>query len=144
MSLPGTIAHAIQSTQIWLNELCLNGDLSDTNEAVAVLRSVLHQLRDQLNVHEAANLSAQLPLIIRGLYFEGWQPEKVPNKIRSKQQFFERLMDHFPNAVPVERAVKDVFALLAHHCDPGEISDVLEQLPQELKELWPLNAQNFR
>jgi uncharacterized protein (DUF2267 family) len=40
--------------------------------------------------------------------------------------------------------VQDVFALLAHHCDPGEISDVIAQLPGEIKELWPKSAQTYR
>jgi uncharacterized protein (DUF2267 family) len=49
-----------------------------------------------------------------------------------------------PRPIPAERGIRDVFALLAHHCDPGEISDVIDQLPKELKELWPENAQTFR
>jgi uncharacterized protein (DUF2267 family) len=145
MGIPTTITNAVQTTQTWLNELCDNGELADPSEAVAVLRSVLHQLRDRLTVEEAVDLSAQLPMIIRGMYFEGWQPKKVPIKVQTKQQFIDDLAgQHFPNAVPTERAVRDVFALLAHHCDPGEISDVIEQLPQEIKELWPQSAQTFR
>ena len=109
-----------------------------------VLRSVLHQLRDHLTLKEAVDLSAQLPMIVRGMYFEGWQPNKVPDNVHTKQHFIDELTSrHFPNAVPTERAVRDVFALLAHHCDPGEIADVIEQLPQELKELWPRSAQTF-
>ena len=49
MGIPATIANAVQTTQTWLNELCDNGELADTSEAVAVLRSVLHQLRDHLD-----------------------------------------------------------------------------------------------
>jgi uncharacterized protein (DUF2267 family) len=37
-----------------------------------------------------------------------------------------------------------VFALLAHHCDPGEIADVVDQLPSEIKQLWPETARSFR
>ena len=145
MSIPATIANAVQTTQQWLNELCANGDLSDTGEAVAVLRSVLHQLRDRLSLEEAVDLSAQLPLIVRGMYYEGWRPNKVQSKAHTRHQFIDELTSgHFPNSVPAERAVRDVFALLARHCDPGEISDVIQQLPHELKELWPTSAQTFR
>ena len=145
MALPPTISHAVQTTQIWLNELCERGDLADPSEAVAVLRCVLHQLRDRITLEEAVDLSAQLPLIVRGLFFEGWRPHRAPSKAHTKQEFFDELAArHFPNAVPVERAVRDVFALLTHHCDPGEIADVLEQLPLEVKMLWPETARNFR
>ena len=145
MGIPPTITNAVQTTQTWLNELCENGELADTSEAVAVLRCVLHQLRDRLTLEQAVDLSAQLPLIVRGMYFEGWKPNKAHVKVHTKQQFIDELTSrHFPNAVPAVRAVRDVFALLAHHCDPGEISDVVQQLPQDLKELWPQNAQTFR
>ncbi len=144
MSIPPTVANAVQSTQIWLNELCEKGELADTSEAIAVLRSVLQELRDRLSLEEVVDLSAQLPLIVRGLYFEGWRPNKPP-KIHTKQQFIDQLASKgFPNAVPAEQAIRAVFSLLARHCDPGEISDVIEQLPHELKTLWPQNAQTFR
>lgn len=145
MTLPTTIRHAEQQVQEWLKELRDNGDLVDLDEALAVLRVVLHQLRDRLSVEEAVDLAQQLPIIVRGLYFEGWRPSRAPSKVHSRQQLFdETLIALLPRTVPPERAVRDVFALLAHHCDPGEIGDVIDQLPQELKELWPESAQTYR
>ena len=91
------------------------------------------------------DLGAQLPTMIRGIYYEGWQPSRTPTKVRSRQEFVDVVSAReFPNAVPVEQAIRDVFALLAHHCDPGEISDVIGQLPSELKSLWPKGAQTYR
>jgi uncharacterized protein (DUF2267 family) len=145
MTLPPTIARTVQKTQEWLKELSDNGDLSDPQESLAVLRVVLHHLRDRLSLEEAVDLGAQLPTLIRGFYYEGWQPHKPLTRIRSRQRFVHEVAAHdFPNAVPSERAIRDVFALLAHHCDPGEVSDVIDQLPSELKELWPKTAQTFR
>jgi uncharacterized protein (DUF2267 family) len=145
VTVPPSIAQTIQKTQEWLKELIDNGDLADTQESLAVLRAVLHHLRDRLTLEEAVDLGAQLPTLIRGIYYEGWQPRKRPTRIRSKQEFVYEVADkNFPNAVPSEQAIRDVFALLAHHCDPGEISDVIGQLPGELKELWPKTAQTYR
>jgi uncharacterized protein (DUF2267 family) len=145
MTIPPSIAHAIQKTQEWLKELSDNGDLADTQESLAVLRAVIHHLRDRLTLEEAVDLAAQLPTIVRGIYYEGWQPHKPPTKIHSRQEFVDEVASHgLPSAVPAERAIRDVFALLAHHCDPGEIADVIGQLPAELKELWPKSAQTFR
>lgn len=145
MTFPPSVARTLQKTQIWLKELSDNGDLADPQEAIAVLRAVLHHLRDRLTLEEAVDLGAQLPTLIRGIYYEGWQPHKPVPRIRSRQKFVHEVAaKDFPNAVPSERAIRDVFALLAHHCDPGEISDVIGQLPGELKELWPKSAQTFR
>lgn len=145
MTLPATVSHAVQQTQEWLKELRDNGDLADVTEAYTVLRAVLHQLRDRLTVEEAVDLGAQLPLIVRGIYFEGWQPRHVPEKVRTKQKFLDAVtMKLLPHRNPPEPAVRDVFALLAHHCDPGEIANVIAQLPTELKELWPQGARAFK
>jgi uncharacterized protein (DUF2267 family) len=62
---------------------------------------------------------------VRGIYFEGWRPSRVPEKIRSKQKFLDEV----------------VMKLLPH---PGEIADVIDQLPAEIKELWPEGARTFK
>jgi len=145
MTLSAPVAHAVQTMQEWLKELRETGELADEAAAYAVLRSVLHQLRDRLTLEEAVDLGAQIPLMVRGLYYEGWRPHTVPRKIRSRQAFLDELSDDLlPHTYPVDWAVSTVFALLAHHCDPGEIADVIGQLPDDLKELWPETARTFR
>lgn len=81
MTLHPTIAHGVQQLQEWLKELADNGGFASEGEAYAVLRAVLHQARDRrLTLEEAVDLGAQLPLIVRGIYFEGWQPSQVPHR----------------------------------------------------------------
>jgi uncharacterized protein (DUF2267 family) len=144
MTLPATLSHAVQQTQVWLKELRDNGDLADEAAAYSVLRAVLHQLRDRLTPDEATDLAAQLPLIIRGVYFEGWRPRQTPEKVRTRQDFLDGVTTKLrPHPIAAEAATRDVFALLAHHCDQGEIADVIAQLPAELKALWPETAQTY-
>ena len=145
MTLPATLSHAVQQTQVWLKELRDNGDLADEATAYSVLRAVLHQLRDRLTPDEAVDFAAQLPLIVRGVYFEGWQPRQTPEKLRTKQEFLDGVATKLrPHPIAAESAVRDVFSLLAHHCDLGEIADIIAQLPTELKTLWPETAQTFK
>jgi len=40
-------------------------------------------------------MAAQLPTLIRGLFFEGWKPAKVPVKM-TRQEFLERVRREFP------------------------------------------------
>lgn len=145
MSLSPSVGRAVETMQVWLKELKETGELADEAAAFSVLRAVLHQLRDRLTLEEAVDLGAQIPLMVRGLFFEGWQPHRVPRKVRSKTAFLDELSkDVLPFTYPVDWAVAAVFKLIAHHCDPGEIADVVGQLPDDLKELWPETARNFR
>lgn len=145
MTVPATVSHAVQQLQEWLKEIRDNGGLEDEGEAYSILRVVLHLLRDRLTVDEAAQLAAQLPLIVRGIYYEGWDPSGKPNKIRTRQVFLDKVtLDLLPRQLPPDPLVRAVFSILAHHLDPGEISDVIAQLPDELKEFWPLTARTYK
>ena len=145
MTVPPAIADGVQQIQEWLKELRDNAGLSDEAEALSVLRNVLHQLRDRLTPDEAIELGAQLPVIVRGLYYEGWRPSRTPQKVRTKQAFLDEVTTKMlPRRLPPESVVKDVFALVAHHCDPGEVGDVIAQLPSEIKALWPETARTFK
>ena len=143
MTLPSTVAHAVQQTQIWLKELADTAGLADEAEALACLRAVLHELRDRLSLEEAVDLGAQLPTLLRGIYYEGFRPHHAHDTDRSAQHFLNaitmRLLPRRPEPV-----AKAVLAIVAHHCDPGEIADVIGQLPAEIKELWPLTARTYR
>lgn len=145
MTVPASIAHSVQKTQEWLKELRDNADLEDEEEALALLRVVLHQLRDRLTPEEAVQLGAQLPTVIRGVYYEAWRPSRTPERIRSKQEFLDEItMKLLPRRQKPEQAAQDVFALVAHHCDPGEVSQVIDQLPADIKKLWPEKARSYR
>ena len=146
MSIPSPLAHALQQTQEWLKELRDNADLADEAEAWSGLRSVLHQLRDRLTMEEAVQLSAQLPLVVRGVFFEGWKPHQVPDKsIKSQQDFLDALSVRLlPRRIPAEPLARSVFGQLARHVDAGEISQVISQLPDDIKALWPMSARTFK
>jgi uncharacterized protein (DUF2267 family) len=144
MTIPSSIAHGVQQTQEWSKELRDNADLADEAEALSVLRSVLHQLRDRLTPEEAVQLGAQLPVILRGIYYEGWRPTRTPQKAHRTQFLDEVTMKMLPRRIDPETAARDVFALIARHCDPNEIADVIDQLPADLKELWPMPARTFK
>jgi uncharacterized protein (DUF2267 family) len=138
MSIPASIAHAVQQSQEWLKALCEAGSYASETEALAVLRAVLHQLRDRLTPQEAVDLGAQLPTIVRGIYYEGWRPSRTPEKVRSADAFLDGVRAKLaPHPIAPGPATRDVFSLLAQAIDSGEIADVIDQLPAEIKALWP-------
>ena len=146
MTHPAVVSHTVQQLQEWLREISITAGLADETEALSVLRCVLHQLRDRLTIDESVQFAAQLPMIVRGIYFEGWQPRRVPDKaVKTRQEFLDALaVRMLPRRLPPEPMAQCVFAILAHHLDPGEISDVIGQLPEDIKGLWPLTAQTFK
>lgn len=144
MSIPASISHSVQQTQEWLKALCEAGGYSGETEALAVLRAVLHQLRDRLTTDEAVDLAAQLPMIVRGIYFEGWRAKSTAEKVRTREQFLEGVAHKLaPHPIKAEHATRDVFALLAQAIDSGEIADVINQLPAGIKELWPTGMKKW-
>jgi len=99
----------------------------------------LHALRDRLTVDEVAQLGAQLPILVRGLYYDQWHPAGKPERLRHKEEFLAAVAEELDDIGPInpERATRAVFAVLEHHIAPGEIEDVMGMLPARLRELWP-------
>ena len=128
----------VHKTNSWLKEISQELGV-DRRRAYDALRAVLHCLRDRLTVEEAAHLADQLPLLVRGIYYEAWRPAGKPEKIRSREEFLERVDAHFQKTEPIdpEEAVRAVFQVLENHITPGEIHDVIQNLPEKIRALWP-------
>lgn len=130
------IERSVQKTNQWLNELAT--DLgSDESTAWRVLRGYLHVLRDRLTIDEAAQLAAQLPHLIRGVFYEGFDPGHQPEKIRARDAFLARLAERaqLAGADEAATAAVTVTRLLRRHISQGEVDDVLSQLPMEIREV---------
>ena len=133
------IDHTVQLTREWVRELSDRLDWGDEQRAYRLLRVTLQALRDWLDVNEAADLSAQLPLLVRGIFFEGWHPAGVPVAERSRAAFLARIERGFKGDPidDIEYAVMAVFKLLNHRISEGEVQDVRMRLPKQLRTLWP-------
>jgi uncharacterized protein (DUF2267 family) len=128
----------IQTTNIWLNDLTDRMGWQDKHRAYHALRVVLHALRDRLPVDQAAALGAQLPMLVRGFYYEGWHPHGKPVKERHKEEFLVPIAAAFqddPDALP-EKVTRAVFQVLAKHVTAGEIEGLKHLLPGEIRSLW--------
>jgi uncharacterized protein (DUF2267 family) len=108
------------------------------NQSYAALRTVLHLLRDRMPVQECAVFAQQLPLILRGIYFDGWQPTNVPIKLNRDDFLFE-VRQHFPYDVEggTERVVQVVLDALSRHITPGQWQDVKDNMPKDLVQNFP-------
>jgi uncharacterized protein (DUF2267 family) len=136
----------LQKTNDWLQDLRHELGWDDRQKAYLALRATLHALRDRLTVEEVAHLGAQLPMLIRGFYYEGWDPTGKPVRERHKEEFLTRISREFTDDVrggparsPSDIA-RAVFTVLARRVTEGEMEDVKQILPAELRELLPADA----
>lgn len=128
----------LQKTDMWLTDLMKELKWQDSHKAYLALRAVLHTLRNRLTVEEAAQLAAQLPMLVRGFYFEGWDPTGKPVRERHQEEFLSHVKNYFKNDERVipEQVVRAVFRLLGRHISKGEVEDIKHTLPAEVRVLW--------
>ena len=107
-------------------------------QSYAALRAVLHTLRDRLPVNEAAQLGAQLPMLVRGIFYTGWDPAKVPLKM-NRDEFLQRVRDSVPDQIEgdTEQLVNVVLQALRQYITDGEWDDVKSVIPKELANALP-------
>ena len=135
-----SIDHTVQLTHIWINELDARLGWENKHRSYRLLRTVLQAVRDWLSVNEAAGFGAQLPELLRGIYYEHWRPATMPVKQRSKVDFIARVDSAF-EADPIlitSDAVTAVFELLSDKIAAGEIEKVRHALPAGIRALGPL------
>ncbi|HET6161687.1 MAG TPA: DUF2267 domain-containing protein, partial [Dongiaceae bacterium] len=76
---------SLQTTNIWLKEIC--DELGpDRQVAWHVLGAGLRALRDRLEPDLAAHLAAELPLVVRGAYYDRYRPSEQPRLTRSRAE----------------------------------------------------------
>jgi uncharacterized protein (DUF2267 family) len=133
----------LQKTNSWLQDLMQALNWTDRHMAYSALRATLHALRDHLTVEEVAQLGAQLPMLIRGFYYEGWNPTGKPLRERHLEQFLAHIEQQFRDDDTVDILVESaqvaqaVFQVLSQRISAGEIEDVRHVLPAEIRSLWP-------
>ena len=103
------------------------------NQSYAALRAVLHTLRDLLLPEEAVQMGAQLPMLLRGMYYDGWKPAKTPKKAKKKDFIAEiRRRFTFSIDVDIESLVGIVLSALRKHVSLGEAEDITSELPKDI------------
>lgn len=134
------IESTLATSRRWLRELREELELpeDDAGRAFHALRAGLHAIRDRLPPPEAVHLGAQLPALVRGIYYDGFQLTNEASKIRTRVEMIQRVQrelepDHQLSAPAVLHAV---IALLERHVSAGEIGKLVSTLPKPIAELW--------
>lgn len=128
------LEHGIHVTNAWLRDVAAELQADDHQQAYRALRVTLHVLRDRLPVDEAAQLAAQMPDLLRGVYYEGWNPSKTPARFRTREQLLERVAHEAPYHGHTEAsyAMSAALAVLRRRISAGEMADVTAVLPTDI------------
>jgi uncharacterized protein (DUF2267 family) len=129
----------LQETNLWLKDLMNRLGTEDRRLAYRVLSATLHAVRDRIGPQNAVHLGAQLPMLVRGFYYEGWHAAGTPTKERRKFDFLEHVSAEIFGGLKVdpETAVRAVFEVMCDKIDPNEVEKLIKLFPEELRLLWP-------
>ena len=127
----------LETTHVWLNEIV--EDLGpDKQVAWKVLSTVLHKLRDRLPLPLAAHLGAQLPLLVRGVYYDQFEPGRLPSERKGRDEFVAEVAEWLSDTRPVDpqEAIRSVFRVLSRHISEGQVNKVRDALPKSIRQMW--------
>jgi uncharacterized protein (DUF2267 family) len=134
-----TLDTAVGATEEWINALMARLGWQGKERTYLALLAALHALRDALPRDEAGYLGVQLPVLLRGLYFEGWHPASHLQRAKSRSAFVERIQEgvHRDPGINAEAVAHAVFALLAERLPLGEVENAKAATPEPLRMFWP-------
>jgi uncharacterized protein (DUF2267 family) len=135
----------IQTANIWLDEI-MEEIGPDRRVAWHVLGVVLRTVRDRIPLGLAAHLGSQLPIIIRGSYYDQWSPFAEQLKMRDPDELFAHVEEGLRDIrrVNPRNAVIAVFGVLSRHLPRGQSTNVRDALLGEIQPLWHLDDEGER
>lgn len=124
----------VQDTFCWIDEACFRLSTDDRQHGWHALRGVFFALRDRLPMEEAFDPAAQLPIVLRGMFFDGYRPANKPEKY-GPEEFLLRIDDEIAmaNLGDPQYTAQVVYGMLCEHVSPGEMEDVFYALPESIR-----------
>lgn len=129
----------LQETNHWLKLMMGELGTNDRPAAFGALRASLHAVRDRIGVDNAAHLGAQLPMLLRGAFYEGWRPQSTPTRERHLSDFVDHVQAEMPTGSKLNpaEAARACFCVMSQCLDEGEMIKLRGILPHEALNLWP-------
>lgn len=133
------LTRALPDAEAWLTDFKQRLKWHDREKTYLAFMATLHALRDSLPRDEAIYLGAQLPVLLRGLYYEGWHPSARIARAKSRSAFIERIQEgvHRNPRIDAEEVASAVFSLLAARLPGAELEDAKAATPSALRMFWP-------
>lgn len=132
-----TIDRTVEHTLAWVDDVCREMRDPERAHGWVALRAVLQHLRDVIDADEARQLAAQLPILLRGMFFDGFTPQRPVGPERHRDAFLDAVMLGIgSDRIDPERAARAVFAVLDQRLG-SEAAQARMRLSESVRELWP-------
>ncbi|MFW5808002.1 MAG: DUF2267 domain-containing protein [Spirochaetota bacterium] len=127
----------VHKTNQWLNDTEQALHLDSRVNAYNLLRATLHLIRDRIDVGEALDFAAQLPLLLKGVYFDGFTLHDAPKKARSDEELMIMFESEVCESITIQPndAIAGVLSVIRKHIDRGQFEHVMGQMPGQIRNL---------
>lgn len=131
------VERSIEQANAWLGEVAAQLGTDDHGYAYRVLRGFLHTVRDRMTIEETADLAAQLPGLLRGVFFEGWRPSRAIEAYSDPGTFLDQLSKEaiLHGSTEASYAAAAAAAVLRRHLAAAESDGVIDMLPPDARRL---------
>lgn len=135
----------VEDVNLFLRQVAQElGEPDNMDHAARVTVGVLHALRVNISVEESMHLISQLPLILKGVYVDGWNISREMSQSNSLEEFLDDVrMQVLPTSErdfgDNEQASKNVRAVLRvmrNYVSEGEMRHIKQQLPKPIAALF--------
>ena len=134
----------INKANTFIKEVAIEiGEPDNKDKAGRVLRAVLHALRSRLTAEESIHMLAQLPLLIKGVFVDGWHLSPINHEEPTYSDFLSEVKKYggvlgekdFDNDENSIRMIRGVLHVLRKYMSEGEMRNLKFQLPEEIAEV---------
>ncbi len=139
MTKAAVLDTSVQRTHEWLHEIGRELGFDNERAAYAALRATLHAVRDRLPIESVAHFGAELPMLVRGIYYDGWHPSTARLKAAHDEDFYDamrRELRGHDELQHVELVARTVLRVIGEKIEPGQVDKIVGVLPAPVRRLW--------
>ena len=135
-----SLDRAVQTTVLWLNDIQEQLGWDNKDNVYKATKAVLQTIRDRISFEEVVHLSANLPMIMKGMMMDGYDMANKPLKIRMLEEFYEQIQQNYDgqrrDIVNASQAAKVVIRVLRDRMGGGEMAKICSAMPKEIRQLF--------
>ncbi len=143
-----SLDRAVQNTILWLNEIQTQLQWEDRDTVYKATKAVLQTIRDLLPYEELFHFSANLPMVMKGMMFDGFNPIKdKKEKVKTEVEFYNQVQTYYDSQrrdlISGKEATMGVVNMLIDRVGEGEMKKVADNMPLKLKPLFRQRTKEF-